>query len=34
MFNDERLKEFVKMRSSWDNVSNAVDKLFTEAIQE
>ncbi|MEJ2772074.1 glycosyltransferase [Stygiolobus sp. CP8521M] len=34
MFNDERLEEFVKMHSSWDNVSNAVDKLITEAIQE
>jgi glycosyltransferase involved in cell wall biosynthesis len=34
MFNDDRLEEFIKMHSSWDNVSNAVDKLITEAIQE
>ncbi|MUN28520.1 glycosyltransferase [Sulfuracidifex metallicus] len=34
LFNDEKLEEFIKLHSSWDNVSNAVDRLITEAIQE
>lgn len=30
MFEDEKLQEFLKLHSSWDNVANAIDKMIRE----
>ncbi|WP_185946496.1 glycosyltransferase family 4 protein [Saccharolobus islandicus] len=32
MFENNELKEFLKLHSSWDNVANAIDKIIREAI--
>ena len=32
MFSDERLQEFLKLHSSWDNVANAVDSLIKNSM--
>ena len=32
MFSDDKLEEFLRMHSSWDNVANAVDSLIKNFI--